>query len=96
MGSLNYSMTLVRRLPVNPTTVEQLRKFLLTFGMEAMMVTLVRVEGGYQFLCHARYQPKLTHCVQGEKSGQLRVFKSVQAALNLAKSFGFDQVAVEL
>jgi len=85
-----------RHLPEKLVTVDQLRGFFDAFDREIFMVTLVSVEGGYQFRVHPTYNPKNAHVVKAEKSGQLRIFKSVQAALNLAKSFGFSEVAVEL
>lgn len=60
------------------------------------MVVLVPVSGGYVFHSEAIYNPSKAYELKAEKSGRRRVFKSVEAALRLARSIGFSSVQVEL
>jgi len=82
----------------NPVTVHALRMIIDTFGKENWMVTLVTVEGGYHFHAHPSqpWKQDKTQVVCSEKSKRVRVFKNAESALNLARSFGFKAVAVEL
>jgi len=82
--------------PWKPITVRLLRDQLETFGKENWMVTLVPVSGGYRFHAHPAYSFKESRAICSEKSRRVRVFKNIESALNLARSYGFTAVAVEL
>lgn len=82
--------------PSKPISVRMLREYIVTFGKEKMMVTLVPVEGGYSFHTHPSYGYKESRVIHSEKSREVRVFHDIRTALNLARSFGFTEVAVEL
>ena len=86
----------VGKRPANPVTLRALRDQIETFGKEKWMVTLVPVEGGYTFNAHPTYGFKASRVIQSERSKKVRVFKSIDAALNLARSCGFSSVCVEL
>lgn len=79
-----------------PVTFEALRLALSLLKMESWMVTLVSVEGGYQFRVHASYQYDRPLVICAEKSKLTRVFKTVESALNVSRKLGFDAVRVEL
>ena len=87
---------LVAEKPARPLTVRSLVEQFATFGREKWMVTMVPVEGGYQFHVHPTYEFKESRVVKAEKSKQNRVFKSIESGLNLARRFGFSSVVVEL
>lgn len=82
--------------PFKPVLARVLRVQLETFGKDKWMVTLVPVEGGYRFHAHPSYEFRESRVIQAENSKKVRVFKTVEAALNLARSFGFLSVAIEL
>lgn len=83
-------------LPVQLVTVNRFRDLLETFGRDSNMVILRPVEGGYIFRSEPVYQPRRAFEIKSERSGQRRVFKSVESALNVARSFGFSSVQIEL
>jgi hypothetical protein len=87
---------LVGEKPSRPVTVRLLRDQLETFGKGNWMVTLVPVEGGYQFHAHPSYGFKESRVIQSEKSRKTRVFRNIESALNLARQYGFSTVNVEL
>lgn len=82
--------------PFKPVLARVLREQLDMFGRENWMVTLVPVVGGYRFHAHPKYEFRESRVVQSENSKKVRVFKTVEAALNLARSYGFLTVAIEL
>lgn len=82
--------------PFKPVTVRMLRDHFDIMGRANWMVTLVPVEGGYSFRAHPTYGYKETRAVVSEKTKQVRVFKTLESAVKLAKSYGFTEVAVEL
>ena len=87
---------LVGEKPFRPVTVRVQRDYFETIGKENWMVTLVPVGGGYRFHVHPAYGHKQTNVICSEKSRKVRIFKTVESALRLAKSYGFTSVAVEL
>ena len=87
----------VHGLPVQLVAVHRLREFLDVFGSEEKIMVILRpVDGGYVFRAEPIYQPRKAYEIKAERSGRRRVFKSVEAALNVARSFGFSSVQVDL
>lgn len=87
---------LVAEKPARALTVRSLVEQFATFGREKWMVTMVPVDGGYQFHVHPTYAFKESRVVKSEKGQRNRVFKTVESGLNLARRFGFRSVVVEL
>lgn len=65
-------------------------------GRGNWMVTLVPVDGGYTFRAHPTYGYQESRVVVSEKTKKVRVFKTLESAIKLARDFGFTEVAVEL
>lgn len=82
--------------PTKPVLVRALREQFATFGLGNWMVTLVPVEGGYTFRAHPSYGYKESRIIVSEKSRKTRVFRNIESAMNLARAYGFTEVAVEL
>lgn len=82
-------------MPLQLVTLDQFRTYFETFG-DKLMVVLIPVDGGYVFHSEPIYSPTKAFELKAEKSGRRRVFKSVEAALRLARSIGFSSVQVEL
>lgn len=83
-------------LPSKTASVGEMRGFLSMIDTEDFMVTLVKVEKGYEFLLHPRKTPKSVHALEASGSKRRRCFKNVESALNVARSLGFSVVAVQL
>lgn len=92
----NFEAKSVGEKPCIPITESLLRCHIELYGKENMMVTLIPVQGGYQFRTHANYNFKQSAVIQSENTKKIRTFKTVEAALNLARKFGFGSVAIEL
>ena len=82
--------------PTKPVVVRRLRDFFEFTGRGNWMVTLVPVEGGYTFRAHPTYGYKESQVIVSEKSRKVRIFRNIESAMNLARSYGFTEVAVEL
>lgn len=65
-------------------------------GRGNWMVTLVPFDGGYTFRAHPAYGYQESRVVVSEKTKKVRVFKTLESAIKLARDFGFTEVAVEL
>ena len=88
----------IRYLDFSPVTVRTLRELFATFGRGSWMVTLVAVDGGYRFHVHPNqdYSIKDSRVICSEKSKDIRIFKTVESALHVARKFGFEIVGIEL
>lgn len=82
--------------PFSLVTMSQFRVYLDTFGIQGQAATLVAVEGGYRLHFHAVYGHQKTNALRADKSSTARVFKTVEAAMNVVKAFGFSSLTVEL
>lgn len=83
-------------LPSQTASVGEMRGFLNMIDMVDFMVTLVKVDKGYEFLLHPKEKPKLVRSLEATGSKRRRCFKTVESALNVARSLGFSVVAVKL
>lgn len=79
-----------------PVTLDGLRLFFDTFGKESTVVTLVQVEGGYEFRTHSSYAGDRCTVLQTGRTRRVRVFKDIESAVNVARKFGFQHVQLEL
>ncbi len=82
--------------PAKPVLVRMLRDQFEMIGRGNWMVTLVPVDGGYTFRAHPIYGYQESRVVVSEKTKKVRVFKTLESAIKLARDFGFTEVAVEL
>lgn len=82
--------------PADPIRLDVLRRWLSHYGTSKQVVTLIAVDGGFHFHVHPDYGYKKSDLLHSEKTGQPRLFKTAEAAFNLARSLGFSKVEVEL
>lgn len=84
---------------VKPITVDTLRRFIFSVGEDAMTMTLVQVDGGYElrsYTAHQNGKVAKGFVLVSEKSSRRRVFKSPSAAFRICKTLGFKRVVVDL
>lgn len=78
-------------------TLDALRKVIFGLGVGAMRMTLAKVDGGFVLRTYpVRHVGGHSFCLKTEKTGQQRVFKSVEPAFRLCRELGFQSVEVQL
>jgi hypothetical protein len=91
-----FERSRISDLPYELVTLDSLRRIFFAVGAKSMHVTLCKADGGFVVRAHLGYQPKGGFSVKAEKSGQQRVFKSLEPALRVCRQLGLDRVQVEL
>ena len=86
----------ISELPFELCTLDSLRKLFFAVGSDAMHMTLRRVEGGFVMRAHVGHRPNGAFSLKTEKSGNQRVFKSVEPAFRVCRQLGLSRVQVEL
>ena len=87
---------MIRDIPFELVTLDALRMLVESVGGEGMKMTVCRFDDGYVLRSHLGYQARKSFGVKAEKSGQQRVFKSMESALRVCRQLGFSVVQVEL
>lgn len=91
-----FHRSVISELPFELVPLDALRMFVESVGGEGMKMTVCRSQEGYVLRSHVGYQPRKAFGLKAEKSGQQRVFKSMDSALRVCKQLGFSVVQVEL
>lgn len=91
-----YVRSIISELPFDLATLGVLRQLVLSVGGDGMKMTVCQAKGGYVLRTHVGYQPRKAFGLKAEKSGDQRVFKSMDSALRVCKQLGFDLVQVQL
>ena len=91
-----FKRAVIADLPSRSVMLQALRLYAASQGVDRLHVTLIVAEGGYKLRAHIGYQPRETFELVAEKSGQVRLFKSVESAFNVCRDLGFSVVAVEI
>lgn len=91
-----FVRAIISGLPFELATFDVLRQLVLSVGGDGMKMTVCQSEGGYVLRTHVGYQPRKAFGLKAEKSGEQRVFKSMDSALRVCKKLGFDLVQVQL
>jgi len=95
--NMPYALDYVNQLPVEWSTFDSLRNSLLLVGVDAMEITVCPVDsGGYAVVAMPARNARKRTAIKSEKSGQLRCFKTVDAALRVCRQLGFSTVQVQL
>lgn len=77
-------------------TLDTFRMLFESVGGGVMKMTVVKREDGYVLHGHMGYQARKSFGLKAEKSGQQRVFKSMDSALRVCRKLGLSVVQVEL
>lgn len=91
-----FIRSVVGEIPFDLVTVDVLRQLVQSVGGDGMKMTVCRAQDGYVLRSHVGYQARKAFGVKAEKSGEQRVFKSMDSALRVCKQLGFQTVQVEL
>lgn len=94
---MTYAPGWVEKLPIEWVTFDALRNSLEIVGVDAMEITVCPVDsGGFAVLTYPARNAWKRSAIKAEKSGQLRVFKTVDSALRVCRQLGFSHVRVQL
>lgn len=91
-----FKRSVISEIPLDLVTFDSLRNLVESVGGDGMKMTVCRMQEGYVLRSHFGYQPRKAFGLKAEKSGQQRVFKSMDSALRVCRQLGFSYVQVEL
>lgn len=84
-------------LPVELVTFDALKKSISIVGVNSMAITVCPYsEGGYVLISVPRAKARKRLVMKSEKSGELRNFKTIDAAVKVCRQLGFSSVEVVL
>ena len=93
---MTFKRTQVSEIPFELIEESALRMLVESVGGDGMKMTVCRSQDGFVLRSHVGYQPRKAFGLKAEKSGQQRVFKSMDSALRVCKRLGYSYVQVEL